>query len=378
MKLHHLIFFIFLIALNNVNAIETIAKQAILYDMDTKSIILKKNSDQLVSPSSMSKIMTIYYAFKKISEGDLSLDDEFIVSRKAWKKGGSKMFVKINDRVKVEDLIRGIIVQSGNDACIVLAEGLSGSEKLFSEELTELGKEIGLKNSFFTNSTGWPDPQHLMTLDDLLTLSIRTLEDFPEFFHYYAEKEFTYSGIKQLNRNPLLFTELNSDGLKTGHTSLGGYGLVATVMKNKRRLILVLNGLNSSKDRAREAERLIKIGFNQYENIKIADKNKTLKTLNVWGGDKKSVNVFSKEQISITVPKRIKKNLSFSIKYQSPLIPPINSKEPIGEFLIKKNREILKKFKLYTNENVVKMNFFQKIVHNLKYLLFGESVIRDK
>ena len=204
------------------------------------------------------------------------------------------------------------------------------------------------------------------------------MEDFPEFFHYYAEKEFTYSGIKQLNRNPLLFTELNSDGLKTGHTSLGGYGLVATVMKNKRRLILVLNGLNSSKDRAREAERLIKIGFNQYENIKIADKNKTLKTLNVWGGDKKSVNVFSKEQISITVPKRIKKNLSFSIKYQSPLIPPINSKEPIGEFLIKKNREILKKFKLYTNENVVKMNFFQKIVHNLKYLLFGESVIRDK
>ena len=165
---------------NKVNAIETIAKQAILYDMDTKSIIFKKNSDQLVSPSSMSKIMTIYYAFKKINEGELSLDDEFTVSRKAWKKGGSKMFVKVNDKVKVEDLIRGIIVQSGNDACIVLAEGLSGSEELFSEELTELGKEIGLKNSFFTNSTGWPDPQHLMTLDDLLTLSIKTIEDFPE------------------------------------------------------------------------------------------------------------------------------------------------------------------------------------------------------
>ena len=255
----------FLIALKYSFAIETIAKQAILYDLDTKSVIFKKNSDQLVSPSSMSKIMTIYYTFKKISEGDLSLQDEFIVSKKAWKKGGSKMFVKINDRVKVEDLNRGIIVQSGNDACIVLAEGLSGSEKLFSEELNELGKEIGLKNSFFTNSTGWPDPQHLMTVDDLLTLSIRTIKDFPELFHYYAEKEFTYNGIKQLNRNPLLFTELNSDGLKTGHTSLGGYGLVATVKKNERRLILVLNGLNSSKDRAKEAERLIKIGLNQYE-----------------------------------------------------------------------------------------------------------------
>ena len=378
MKKIYFIFFTFLVLSNKVNAIETIAKQAILYDMDTKSIIFKKNSDQLVSPSSMSKIMTIYYAFKKINEGELSLDDEFTVSRKAWKKGGSKMFVKVNDKVKVEDLIRGIIVQSGNDACIVLAEGLSGSEELFSEELTELGKEIGLKNSFFTNSTGWPDPQHLMTLDDLLTLSIRTIEDFPELYHYYSEKEFTYSGIKQLNRNPLLFTELNSDGLKTGHTSLGGYGLVATVMKNKRRLILVLNGLNSSKNRAREAERLIKIGFNQYENLKIADKNEKLKTLNVWGGDKKSVDIFSKEEISITVPKRIKKNLSYSIKYQSPIIPPINSDEPIGEFLIKKNKEILKKFELYTNENVGKINFFQKIIHNFKYLLFGESVINKK
>ena len=369
------VFFIFLVLSKNVFAIETIAKQAILYDMDTKSVLFKKNSDQLVSPSSMSKIMTIYYVFKKISEGELSLQDEFIVSKKAWKKGGSKMFVKVNEKVKVEDLIRGIIVQSGNDACIVLAEGLSGSEKLFSEELTELGKEIGLKNSFFTNSTGWPDPQHLMTVDDLLTLSIRTIKDFPDFFHYYSEKEFTFSGIKQLNRNPLLFTDLNSDGLKTGHTSLGGYGLVATVKKNDRRLILVLNGLNSSKDRAKEAQRLLKIGFNQYEILKIAEANEKLKTLNVWGGDKKKINIFSKDEIKITIPKKIKKQLSFAIKYQSPLIPPITSEEPIGEFLIKKNKEILKKFKLFTDQNVRKMNFFQKIGHNFRYLLFGESVI---
>jgi len=369
------VFFLFLILSKNVFAIETIAKQAILYDMDTKSVLFKKNSDQLVSPSSMSKIMTIYYVFKKISEGELSLQDEFIVSKKAWKKGGSKMFVKVNEKVKVEDLIRGIIVQSGNDACIVLAEGLSGSEKLFSEELTELGKEIGLKNSFFTNSTGWPDPQHLMTVDDLLTLSIRTIKDFPDLYHYYSEKEFTFSGIKQLNRNPLLFTDLNSDGLKTGHTSLGGYGLVATVKKNDRRLILVLNGLNSSKDRAKEAQRLLKIGFNQFEILKIAEANEKLKTLNVWGGDKKKINIFSKDEIKITIPKKIKKQLSFAIKYQSPLIPPITSEEPIGEFLIKKNKEILKKFKLFTDQNVKKMNFFQKIGHNFRYLLFGESVI---
>ena len=288
------------------------------------------------------------------------------------------MFVKVNDKVKVEDLIRGIIVQSGNDACIVLAEGLSGSESLFSEELTDLGKEIGLKNSFFTNSTGWPDPQHLMTVDDLLTLSIRTIKDFPDYFHYYSEKEFTYNGIKQLNRNPLLFTDLKSDGLKTGHTSLGGYGLVATVKKNNRRLILVLNGLNSSRDRAKEADRLIKIGLNQYENIKIIDANKNLKKLNVWGGDKKSIDIFSKEEISITVPKRVKKQISYFIKYQSPILPPISVDQPIAEFVIKKNKQILKKYQLFTNQKVNKMNFFQKIAHNFQFLLFGDSFISER
>ncbi len=354
-------------------ALDTIAKQAILYDFETKSIIFKKDSDKLMSPSSMSKIMTIYYVFKKISDGELTLEDEFKVSRKAWKKGGSKMFVKVNDKVKVKDLIRGIIVQSGNDACIVLAEGLSGSEDLFSEEITQLGKEIGLKNSIFTNSTGWPDPQHLMTVDDLLTLSIRTIKDFPEFFHFYSEKEFIYNGIKQLNRNPLLFSELNSDGLKTGHTSLGGYGLVATVKKNGRRLILVLNGLDSSKDRAREATRLIKLGFNQYESLKIADENTNLKKLFVWAGNKKSVDVYNKEEISITIPKRIKKDISSFVKYQSPIIPPISKDQIIGELVIKNKNEIIKKVELFARDEVKKMNFFQKIGHNFKYLLLGES-----
>ena len=184
-----------------------------------------------MSPSSMSKIMTIYYVFKKISEGELKLTDEFIVSKKAWKKGGSKMFLNVNTNVTVEELIRGIIVQSGNDACIAIAEGISGSEKLFAEELNSLAREIGLQNSNFTNSTGWPDPEHLTTINDLLQLTIRTIDDFPDLYHYYSEKEFTYSDIKQLNRNPMLFSDVNADGLKTGHTSLGGYGLVASVKK---------------------------------------------------------------------------------------------------------------------------------------------------
>ena len=242
-----------------------------------------------MSPSSMSKIMTIYYVFKKIKDGDLKLTDKFKVSKKAWKKGGSKMFVNVNTMVSVEDLIRGIIVQSGNDACIAIAEGISGSEALFAEELNLLAKEIGMMNSSFTNSTGWPDPDHLTTIQDLLTLTVRTIEDFPELYYYYAEKEFTYSGIKQLNRNPLLFNEINADGLKTGHTSLGGYGLVASVLKNNRRLILILNGLKRNKDRSDESERLIKVGFNQYKVIDLYDKNQIITNLQVWGGRKKTL-----------------------------------------------------------------------------------------
>ena len=270
-----LIFLLFIIKTSLVQAIETPAKQGILYDYETKSVLFEKNSDELMSPSSMSKIMTIYYLFKKIKDGEISIDDEFEVSKKAWKKGGSKMFVNLKSMVRVEDLIRGIIVQSGNDACIVVAEGISGSEDIFADELNELANEIGLESSNFTNSTGWPDKKHLMTVNDLLKLTVRTIEDFPDLYRYYSEKEFTYNNIKQLNRNPLLFRPIGSDGLKTGHTSLGGYGLVATVKNKDRRLILVLNGLKSSAQRSKESERLMKIGFNQFKSIKIAPKKKS-------------------------------------------------------------------------------------------------------
>ena len=375
MKKIYFIFFTFLILSNKVNAIETIAKQAILYDMDTKSIIFKKNSDQLVSPSSMSKIMTIYYAFKKINEGELSLDDEFTVSRKAWKKGGSKMFVKVNDKVKVEDLIRGIIVQSGNDACIVVAEGISGSEAAFAEELNLLADEIGLKDSNFTNSTGWPDPEHLMTINDLLTLTIRTIEDFPDLYNYYAEKEFTYNDIKQLNRNPLLYKDIPADGLKTGHTSLGGYGLVATTKFNDRRLILVLNGLSSNSERSKESQRLMRIGFNMFKNVTLAEKEERITSIPVWSGKKKKIDVYANENISFTIQKRFEKNLNYKIRYQSPLIAPIKKNSVVAELLVKNNNEIIKVFKLYANESIKKINFFSKIILNLKFLLLGESII---
>ena len=356
-------------------AIETVAKQGILYDYETKSILFEKNADELMSPSSMSKIMTIYYLFKKIKDGEISIDDEFEVSKKAWKKGGSKMFVNLNSMVKVQDLIRGIIVQSGNDACIVVAEGISGSEDIFADELNELANEIGLENSNFTNSTGWPDKKHLMTVNDLLKLTIRTIEDFPDLYRYYSEKEFTYNDIKQSNRNPLLFKPLGSDGLKTGHTSLGGFGLVATVKNKDRRLILVLNGLKSSAQRSKESERLMKIGFNQFKSIKIADKEKRLGQIPIWSGKKNNVGFYTKDEISITVPKRTQKKINFKIRYQSPLVAPVEEDQHIADFLIRKNDQTIKSYKLYAMNDVRESNFFSKMILNFKFLLFGESLI---
>ena len=370
-----IVFLLFIAKTSLVQAIETSAKQGILYDYQTKSILFEKNSDELMSPSSMSKIMTIYYLFKKIKDGEISIDDEFEVSKKAWKKGGSKMFVNLKSMVRVEDLIRGIIVQSGNDACIVVAEGISGSEKIFADELNELANEIGLESSNFTNSTGWPDKKHLMTVNDLLKLTIRTIEDFPDLYRYYSEKEFTYNNIKQLNRNPLLFRPIGSDGLKTGHTSLGGYGLVATVKNKDRRLILVLNGLKSSAQRTKESERLMKIGFNQFKNIKVAHKEKELGEIPIWSGKKKKVSFYTKDEISITIPKRDRKKINFKVRYQSPLSAPVAEDQYIADFLIKKNDQTIKSYKLYATDNVSESNFFSKMILNFKFLLFGESLI---
>ncbi len=369
------ILFLFIIKASFVQAIETPAAQGILYDYETKDVIFEKNADELMSPSSMSKIMTVYYLFKKIKDGEISLDDEFEVSEKAWKKGGSKMFVNLKSKVRVEDLIRGIIVQSGNDACIVVAEGISGSEEVFSEELNELANEIGLENSNFTNSTGWPDKKHLMTVNDLLKLTIRTIEDFPDLYSYYSEKEFTYNNIKQLNRNPLLFKTIGSDGLKTGRTSLGGYGLVATVKNKDRRLILVLNGLKSSAQRSKESERLIKIGFNQYKNIKVAEKEKELGEIPIWSGKKKKVSFYTKDEIFITVPKSMRKKINFKVRYQSPLVAPVEKDQHVADFLIKKNDKTIKSYKLYARDKINKSNFFSKMILNFKFLLFGESLI---
>jgi len=378
MKIINLTLF-FLVFFKPLIAIESIAKQAIVYDMQTNSIIYEKNADELMSPSSMSKLLTVYYVFKKLNNGEISLTDKFKVSKKAWKKGGSKMFINENSLVSIEDLLRGIIVQSGNDACITIAEGFSGTEDNFADELNLLAKEIGLENSNFTNSTGWPDPEHLTTTRDLLKIAIRTINDFPELYKYYAEKEFTYNKIRQINRNPLLFIDQNADGLKTGHTSLGGYGLIASSKRLNRRIILIVNGLNSSKERKFESKKLMDAAFFQYKNISLDQKIISNENIFVWNGVKKKLKLYSKEDVNITVPKLVANEINFYIKYKSPVSAPVEKDSEIGVILVKnKKGEILKRFPLFAFENINEMNFVKKIFFKFKYLIFGDSLYQTK
>ena len=369
----------FLVFFKPLIAIESIAKQAIVYDMQTNSIIYEKNADELMSPSSMSKLLTVYYVFKKLNNGEISLTDKFKVSKKAWKKGGSKMFINENSLVSIEDLLRGIIVQSGNDACITIAEGFSGTEDNFADELNLLAKEIGLENSNFTNSTGWPDPEHLTTTRDLLKIAIRTINDFPELYKYYAEKEFTYNTIRQINRNPLLFIDQNADGLKTGHTSLGGYGLVASSKRLNRRIILIVNGLNSSKERKFESKKLMDAAFFQYKNVNLDQKIISNENIFVWNGVKKKLTLYSKEDVNITVPKLVANEIKFYIKYKSPVSAPVKKDSEVALLLVKnKKGEILKRFPLFASENINEMNFLKKIFFKFKYLIFGDSLYQTK
>ena len=378
MKIINLTLF-FLVFFKPLIAIESIAKQAIVYDMQTNSIIYEKNADELMSPSSMSKLLTVYYVFKKLNNGEISLTDKFKVSKKAWKKGGSKMFINENSLVSIEDLLRGIIVQSGNDACITIAEGFSGTEDNFADELNLLAKEIGLENSNFTNSTGWPDPEHLTTTRDLLKIAIRTINDFPELYKYYAEKEFTYNKIRQINRNPLLFVDPNADGLKTGHTSLGGYGLIASSKRINRRIILIVNGLNSSKERKFESKKLMDAAFFQYKNVNLDQKIISDENIFVWNGVKKNLKLYSKEDVNITVPKLLVNEIKFYIKYKSPVSAPVEKDSEIAVILVKnKKGEILKRFPLFAFENINEMNFVKKIFFKFKYLIFGDSLYQTK
>lgn len=320
-------------------AIETMAREALLVDMDTGAVLLEKNADTPMPPASMSKIMTTYMVFSRLREGKLAMDDTLPVSERAWRRGGcvsdgSTMCLKLGERVKVEDLLQGIIVQSGNDASIVIAEGLAGSEEAFASEMNKKAKEIGLKGSVFRNSTGLPEPDHVMTARDLVVLAERTIEDFPEYYHYYSEKEFTYNGIKQGNRNPLLYKSVGADGLKTGHTKEAGYGLTASAKQADRRVVLVLAGLPSMAARAEESVRLIDYAFREFENVPLVKAGEQVETASVWLGESDTVPLQATQDVVITVPRRARSDMKLAVVYDGPVPAPIRKGDPLGKLVM--------------------------------------------
>lgn len=354
-------------------AIETQASQVFMKDFNTGEVLFEKNADQQMTPSSMSKIMTVYLVFERLNSGDIKLDDELRVSKEAREKEGSRMFVEAGAQVPVEDLLQGVIVQSGNDACIVLAEGLAGTEAAFAEEMTRKAHEMGAKNSNFLNATGWPDEGHLTTARDLAIIAERTIRDFPkEYAKYYAMKEYTYNNITQGNRNTLLYKNMGADGMKTGHTEAGGYGIVATAKQGDRRILLVANGLPKSKDRDQEATALLNWGFNFFKNHKVYSKGDVVEVADVWGGTDKKVSLISNQDIIFTIPRSKQKEIQVKIAYESPISAPLKAGDQVGTIEVTVPDKGLKTFPLVVAQDVSQAGFFQRISNSIYYLLWGK------
>ncbi len=352
-------------------AIETKAREAILMDATTGVVLMEKDADASMPPASMSKIMTAYMVFMRLKEGRLTLDDTLTVSEKAWRMGGSKMFVEVGKEVRVEDLLRGVIVQSGNDACIVLAEGLAGSEEAFAEEMTELARSIGMTGSTFANATGWPNPGHRMTARDLAILAQRTIQDFPDYYHYYSEKEFVWSDIRQGNRNPLLYKSVGADGLKTGHTEEAGYGLTASAAQDDRRLILVINGLDSVRARSEEAERLLRWGFREYGNYALFEANATVDEAPVWLGEASTVPLVANKDVVLTMTRNARKGMKVSVNYTSPIPAPIREGQELAQLVVTPSEGDPLSYPLYAGASVEQKGPFGRLVAAVEFLIFG-------
>ena len=354
-------------------AFETSATEAIVIDAETGAVLFEKDADKLTPPSSMTKIMTMYLVFERLKDGSLSLEDKLRVSEKAWRKGGSKMFVEVGKRVRVEDLIRGIIVQSGNDACIVVAEGLAGSEDAFAADMTAKAREIGMTSSVFKNASGWPDPEHLVTVRDLATLALRTIKDFPEYYHYYSEREFTFNKIRQSNRNPLLYKNMGADGVKTGHTEAAGYGLVGTAKRNDRRIVAVLNGMDSIKERSNESERVIEWAFREFDNYKLFAAGEKVIDADVWLGNAISVPLLIERGVKITLPRKARREMKVAVRYNSPIPAPIRKGDRLATLVIEAPDFKTMEIPLISGAQVDRLGLFGRLGAALKYILWGAS-----
>lgn len=361
------------VAAQDVRTLDTSAKQAYVVDYNTGTVLLSINADSRMYPASMTKLMTAYLVFERLKNGTLSLDDTFAVSEKAWRKGGSKMFVEVGKRVRVEDLLRGIIIQSGNDATIVVAEGLSGSEEAFAREMTDKAIELGMTGTQFRNASGWPDEEHYTTARDLAILAERMIRDFPEFYHFYSETEFTYSDITQQNRNPLLYRDIGADGLKTGHTEASGYGLTASAIRNEQRLIVVVNGLTSSKERAQEAERIIDWGFREFGTYRLFEPGETVADIPVWLGTETTVPAIVYDPIDVVLRRAVRDDLEVVLRTEEPISAPIAEGTVVGEVQISAPGLEPVLIPVYAGEQVERLGSFGRLKAALEFLVFGEN-----
>ncbi|BBK42933.1 D-alanyl-D-alanine carboxypeptidase [Allostella vacuolata] len=348
------------------------ARAALVVDFDTDAVLFAKDADRRIPPASMSKIMTMYVVFEQIRAGKLALTDELPVSRAAWQMGGSKMFVKVDTRVKVEDLIRGVIIQSGNDACLVLAEGIAGSEEAFVKLMNERARAIGLTDSNFANTTGWPHPDHYMSVRDLARLARRMIVDFPERYRVYSEREFTFGGIKQGNRNPLLYRPVGADGLKTGHTDEAGYGLTASAVRDGRRLIMVLAGLPTMRARAQESERLLEWSFREFENYTLARAGQAVEAAEVWLGAAATVPLHAGSDIKITIPRRSRDQIQAVAVYDGPIPAPIAAGQRVGTMEVRLGDRKLGEGPLVAGVAVDRRNVFGRLAAVVGHLVTGK------
>ena len=376
-----LILFSLILFSSKSNAIISVnAKTAILQDYLSGEILYEKDADISIYPASMTKIMTSIIAFDLIKKGELTLDEKFIVSENAWRlstAGYSSMFIMVGDEVSVENLLRGIIVASGNDACIALAEGIAGTEEEFAVLMTEKALEIGMENTNFSNSSGINDPNNYSTVRDILIMSNYLIKNYPEYYHYYKEKEFTWDRtggdpITQGNRNPLLYKNMGADGIKTGYLAVEKYSLASSIKKKNRRLIAVGSGFNSKNDRSRQSAKLLTWGLTKFDTILIGKKNDVISELDVWQGKQKKVKAYISSDIYKTIPKAKKKYLKVTVNYDGPLEAPIEKNDVIGKMKITYKDEVVGKYDLFASESVQKQNIISRILSSINFLIWGD------
>ena len=370
----------FLLTANTYAAFDIKARTAILQDYLSGEILYEKEADKSIYPASMTKIMTAIVAFDLIRSGDLSLDEKFFVSENAWRlssAGYSSMFIMVGDEVSVENLLKGIIIASGNDACVALAEGIAGTEDEFAIMMTAKAKEIGMDNTNFANSSGINNTENVSTVRDIMLMSNYLIKEFPEEYEYFAEKEFTWDRtggdpITQGNRNPLLYKNLGADGIKTGYLAVEKYSLASSVDRNGRRLIAVGSGFNTKNDRSRESAKLLTWGLTNFDLIQIAKAKTPIDDLDVWLGKKETVKAYVKNDIYKTIPKARKKLLEVSLNYNGPIHAPIKKDDLLGKLKLTYKGDFIAEYDLLAFENVKKLNIFSRLMKSINFLIWGD------